>query len=346
MSPKGKFKISLVGPTTIMGKEIKNLLEGEMFNDSEIQLLDSAELEGVITEYHGEARLVTAVERESFIHSDIIFLCCGMKDALKYFSFPRKKNSFVIDFSMVARERSSVPIVNCNINRKDIKKHSRIISSPHPITMTLTNLLYPLDQAFGIKCATANVFNPVSALGEKAIEELYQQTVNILNFKEIPKDVFRNQLAFNLIPDFPLDPESEEWSLDAKISEEIPAILGWEENRVTIRIILVPVFHCHSFSLHIIFQNNISLEDITGALNEKEWIKFLPKRDARITPVGIAGHQEIHVSNLFEDGLSPKGFWLWSVSDNLLSGCASNAIKIMECLISNKHSSSLKMDKK
>lgn len=323
----------------MMGKEIRSLLEKGPWANSEISFLDSAEFEGVLTKYCGEARPVTAIEKESFIHSDIIFLCCRRRDARRYFSFPRKKRSFIIDFSMAAIEDNIAPVVNCNVNVKDIKKHSGIISSPHPITMTLTNLLYPLDQAFGVQYASANVLRPVSDLGEKGIEELYHQTVHILNFNEVPKSVFKNQLVFNLIPDFSVVQELEEKGFDTRIGEEIPAILGWETKKLAIRMLLVPVFHCHSFSLHINFQGNITRADIADVLSKQEWIRYTARKDAEVTPVGIAGRQEIHVSNLFGDGLSPRGFWLWSVSDNLLSGCASNAIKIAEYSVSYKLSS-------
>ncbi len=333
---KGKFRISIVGATSLMGKEIKSSLEASPLADSEVSLLDSKECEGVITEYQGEARLVSVVNKDSFVHSDIIFLCCRREEAEKYLTFPRKNTSFVIDFSIMSWEDHSAPIINCSINIQDIKKHHGIIASPHPITMMLSSLLFPLDRAFGIQYASINVFSPVSIFGEEAIEELYQQTVNLLNFKEIPKEIFKNQLVFNIIPDFHEERLSKENSIETKISEEIPAILGWKSRKLAIRIILVPVFHCHSLSLHLRFHKNLEAADIVNELGKTERIKWTSQAEAAATPVSVAGKQEIHLSTLKEDGLSPKGFWLWSVSDHLLSGCASNAIQIAEYLVSEK----------
>lgn len=337
MLGKGKIKIALVGSTSIIGKEVCSLLETSTLAGSEVTLLDSKEFEGVLSEYRGEARLVTAVNRDSFVHSDIIFLCCRGEEAREYVSFPRKKISFVIDFFMRSWGDCEAPVINCNINMQDIKKHQGVISSPHPIALMLSNLLFPLDRAFGINIASINVFSPVSVFGEQAIEELYQQTVNLLNFKEIPKEIFRNQLVFNIIPDYTEVQTPKKNSLTIKISEEILAILGWKNRKIAIKIILVPVFHSYSSSLHIKFQKDIEGNDLAQALAGKEWIKWIPEGEAAATPVGVAGQQKMHLSNLEEDGLSPKGYWLWSVSDHLLTECASNAIKIAEYLVSEKH---------
>jgi aspartate-semialdehyde dehydrogenase len=319
-----------------MGKEVKSSLEASPLAGSEVGLLDSKEHEGMITEYRGEARFISAVNKESFIRSDVIFLCCSRGEAKRYIAFPRKRKSFVIDFSMMSREDYAAPLINCSINMQDIKKHQGIVASPHPITMMLSNLFSPLDQVFGIQNASVNVFSPVSILGEEAIEELYQQTINLLNFKEMPKEIFKNQLVFNVIPDFAEKRASKENSLERKITEEVPAILGWKSKKLTIRIILVPVFHCHSFSLHLTFRKDLKAVDIVKELENTKGVRWIPQGEAAPTPVSVAGRQEIHLSNLQEDGLSAKGFWLWCVSDHLLSGCASNAIKLAEYLVSEK----------
>ncbi len=320
----------------MIGKEVSTLLEKSALADSDVTLLDSKENEGVISEYGGEARLVAVADEDSLVRSDIIFLCCRGEEARKYFAFPRKKRSLLIDFSRISWEAYKAPLINYGINKQDMKKHQGIISSPHPITMMLSNLLFPLDQTFGIQSASVNVFSPVSVFGEQAIEELYQQTVNILNFKEIPKEFFKNQLVFNIIPGFTEEQSSNYVSLDSKISEEILAILGWRNKKLAIRIILVPVFHCHSFSLHIKFDKDTGERDLVRTLAEREGIKWIPKGEAAATPVSVAGQQKMYLSNLERDGLSPAGYWIWSVSDHLLSGCASNAIKIAEYLVSEK----------
>lgn len=334
---KGKIKIALVGSTSIIGKEVCSLLETSTLADSEVDLLDSKEFEGVISEYRGEARLVTSVKKDSFLHSDLIFLCCRREEAREYICFPRKKSSYLIDFSMESRKDRVAPVINCGINIQDIKRNQGILTSPHPIAMMLSNLLFPLDRAFGIHFATVNVFSPVSAFGEKAIEELYQQTVNLLNFKEIPKEIFKEQLAFNIIPDFTEEQMSKKNSLTAKISEEIFAILGWKSRKLAIKIIVVPVFHCHSSSLHVRFSKQVGRDDLAQVLADHEGINWIPEGEVAATPVRVAGQQGMQLSNIEEDGLSPKGYWLWSVSDHVLSGCASNAIRMAEHLVSKKH---------
>ena len=52
----------------------------------------------------------------------------------------------------------------------------------------------------GLREATVVVFQPASAAGAGGVEELYQQSVSLLNFHDLPRAVFGRQIAFNLVP--------------------------------------------------------------------------------------------------------------------------------------------------
>ena len=45
----------------------------------------------------------------------------------------------------------------------------------------------------------ATVFEPASEHGQKGMDELHEQTVNLLSFQPLPKKVFDTQVAFNMV---------------------------------------------------------------------------------------------------------------------------------------------------
>ena len=49
------------------------------------------------------------------------------------------------------------------------------------------------------KRVVATVFEPASEHGQKGMDELHEQTVNLLSFQQLPKKVFDTQVAFNMV---------------------------------------------------------------------------------------------------------------------------------------------------
>ena len=50
-----------------------------------------------------------------------------------------------------------------------------------------------------MKRVVATVFEPASEHGQKGMDELHEQTVNLLSFQQLPKKVFDTQVAFNMV---------------------------------------------------------------------------------------------------------------------------------------------------
>ena len=75
-----------------------------------------------------------------------------------------------------------------------------VIASPASIALTL--ILNRLHPRHPIARVVAHVFEPASERGKPGLDELQQQTVNLLSFKGQPKTIFDAQLAFNLLARF------------------------------------------------------------------------------------------------------------------------------------------------
>ena len=45
------------------------------------------------------------------------------------------------------------------------------------------------------------MMEPASEYGRAAMDELHQQTVNLLSFQTLPREQYDTQVAFNLLPE-------------------------------------------------------------------------------------------------------------------------------------------------
>jgi len=61
-------------------------------------------------------------------------------------------------------------------------------------------VLKPIHDVAKIKRVVVTTFQAVSGTGKKAMDELLQQTVDLLNFKDITIQVYPHQIAFNVLP--------------------------------------------------------------------------------------------------------------------------------------------------
>ena len=69
------------------------------------------------------------------------------------------------------------------------------------------------------------------------------QTINLLNQGEVPKDVFPNRLAFNLIPGVgTISGAGEESSCEKVLGNQIRVILDEADMQVQMTGVYVPVF--------------------------------------------------------------------------------------------------------
>jgi len=111
-----------------------------------------------------------------------------------------KSGCVVIDNSSQWRMNAEVPLVVPEVNAHDLKWHKGIIANPNCSTIQMVVVLKPIHDVAKIKRVVVTTFQAVSGTGKKAMDELLQQTVDLLNFKDITIQVYPHQIAFNVLP--------------------------------------------------------------------------------------------------------------------------------------------------
>lgn len=104
---------------------------------------------------------------------------------------------------------------------------------------------------------------------------------------------------------------------------------------VTATCVRVPVFIGHAEAINVEFEEAIDDRKARDALKKAPGITVIDHRvdEGYVTPVEVAGEDDVYVSRIRRDTTVKHGLSLWVVGDNLRKGAALNAVQIAETLI-------------
>lgn len=337
--PLRERRIAVVGASGQVGRMLLNLLAERHVPFSNIVGMASNKSHGRKISYGDD----DVVELSALNHHiqwsdfDIVFFAAGSKISAEWAPKAIEAGCFVVDKSSFFRLCSDIPLVVPEVNAKEIFcAHKGLVSNPNCVAIPLLVVLNAL-QHYGereIESVTVSTYQSVSGAGQAGMMALDRQTgrhhMNILMQKQGVHDdasPFMRPIAFNVIPHIDvMNPETGSTGEEEKIAQEIKKIL---DIPVCVTCVRVPVFVGHSMSVHIQFKKPITVSAARTALEQESAIE-LDGPHTYTTPVECSNTDEIHVSRVRNDGLSPKGLMLWIACDNLRKGAALNAIQIAE----------------
>jgi len=228
-----------------------------------------------------------------------------------------------------------VPLVVPEVNSSALQAHHGLIANPNCSTIQMVVALNPLHEAVRIRRIVVTTFQSVSGTGKDAMDELAEQSQQLLNFENPKPNVYPHHIAFNCLPhidDFlPTGYTKEEM----KMVQETRKIMGDSSIQVTATTVRVPVFIGHSESINIETEKKLTVNEARAILSMASGVQVYdaPDRGLYPLPKDVAGTDAVYVGRLREDESIPNGLNLWVVADNLRKGAALNAVQIAEELV-------------
>ena len=325
------MKIAIVGATGNVGRKIIEVLEQKKLLVEDLRLLASKKSAGKELLFNGKKIKVQNLEDFDFSKVDITFFSAGKKISESY-AVKAAKFSVVIDNSSYFRMDPDVPLIVPQVNKHHISNLKKnIIANPNCSTAQMVIVLKPLHDLFDIKRVVVSTYQSVSGAGKASMDELIEQTRDILAEKKVSSKNFTKQIAFNAIPhidDFLDDGYTKE---EIKMINETKKILD-HKIELTATCVRIPVMVSHSESLNIEFNKTVSLSEVRKVLAKAPGCKIIddPTNNMYATPIDSAGKNETFISRIRQDKSNKNSINLWIVSDNLLRGAALNAVEIAE----------------
>ncbi len=337
LKKKNKYVVAVAGATGTVGREMLEILEERNFPVADLVPLASERSEGERIQFGALSRTVGKLTRDSLQGVDIALFSVGSERSREFAPAAVQAGAVVIDNSSAFRMEPQVPLVVPEVNAGDIVKHKGIIANPNCSTIALVMALKPIHDAARIKRVVVTTFQSVSGTGKKAMDELAQQTVALLNFKDVETKVYPHQIAFNCIPHIDDFLENGSTREEMKMVNETRKILGDDTIRVTATAVRVSVFRGHSESVNIETEKKVSANEARALLSGAPGVVVFddPRKNVYPLAIEVTGKDEIYVGRIREDESAENGINLWIVSDNVRKGAALNAVQIAELLIKN-----------
>jgi len=310
--------VAILHPTGLPGKELRETIEAR-HPDWDLRLLSTREDEiGTLTEIAGAAALVGRFEPESLEGVPVAFFCGAMAGNRPLLAeLPAGTTAIVLSYDATVED--GLPIV-AGVNTEAIGA-GRVLLSPHPAAVLLAHLLHPLRE-LAPEEAVATVIQPASMRDDAGLEELFEQTRQIVAMtRRTPTPVFGAQLAFNLLP-VPLPADA--------VAAQLRSVLGGPPPPA-LQILQGAVFHSVSASLYVRCAGKPSLQAFRKALSGHPILEPA-ERPRHLGPIDAAASDKILYGAVRKDEAG-GGFWLWAVMDNLTRGGALNAIEIAEAVL-------------
>lgn len=311
--------LALFHPGALLGKEMREAIDRSESPWNEVRLLTTDEDEvGTLTEVGGGATFVKHYEPDSLHGVDAVVLA-GPAKASRVILADLPTGITVVTLSPDAEPEDGRPVV-AGVNLAAAQAGERLVS-PHPAAVLLAHLLHPL-RALGIEEAVATVVQSASTSDEPGIEELFEQTKEILTFSERKKaKVFGAQLAFNLLPTPPAAGE--------KVAQAVRAVLAELPGRLAVQLLQGGFFHGFAVSLYVRLALSPSVQVVRKALSAHSYLEGAA--DPRhLGPVDAATQEKVLVGGVRAE--PSGGFWIWAAMDNLTRGGALNALEILEAV--------------
>ena len=335
-------RVAIVGASSLLGKELKQVLEDRNFPASDVILLDESVMAGTLTEAAGEPTFIRALEEDSFEGARFVFFAGTPADAERNWRTAQAAGATVIDLTGALSAASSGSVAIASIpSLASVLPASEPNPSPTPVAYASPTA--PVIVACTLAAGFAKfrpqrivllLFPPVSDRDQAGIEELESQTTSLLSFREIDRTVFDAQIAFNLLARHGEASKPRIEDMRAAVARDVSRYLRGRAPMPAIQLVQAPVFYGYAFAAYADFAPSSPAESF-GQLEAAFaglGVKVAAPDDASPTNVSVAGENEIHLARVEPDPSVESGAWIWGAVDNLRLA-ATNAVRIAEELV-------------
>jgi aspartate-semialdehyde dehydrogenase len=324
-------RIVIAGASSLLGAELKSLLEQSRFAASELGLLDEELAAGTLTEAAGEPAVIRPVEEDSFDRARFVFFTGSPEFTRANLALAQRSGAVIVDLSGYS---ASLPETNPWLQKLESLRPQpppekfQLVTIPSASAEALIRLTLAL-QGLELRSMSAIVFQPVSAWGRPGIEELETQTSQLLAIQAPGKQLFDAQVAFNTLDRFGATSRFDLGRSLTTIRAEVHSC--WRGHTVfpAIQLIHVPVFYGVTFSACAELASSADATRIQSACKDAGF--SMTRTPDSPNNLSVAEETSMQLAEPEPDTAKPGTWWFWGAADNIRLP-AWNAVKFAETL--------------
>jgi len=330
------MRVAVVGATGAVGSTMLGVMRERGFPADEVVAFASERSVGRQIDWGDKVLSCSALSDKTIQGFDIALFSAGGSTSGEWAPRFADAGAVVVDNSSRWRMDDTVPLVVAEVNPEALEKHNGIVANPNCSTMQMVVALKPILDAAGIERLVITTCQSVSGTGQRAVEELHEQTEAVIEAREVPAPaVYPHQIAFNVLPHAGTFPEGSDYTdEELKLVNETRKILGQPGIGVSATCTRVPVYTGHSESVNVQTREPLSPEECRDLLAGFPGVVVMDDPARGIYPLAIdaAGRDDVLVGRIRRDPSHERCLNLWIVGDNLRKGAATNAVQLAELL--------------
>ena len=316
------YKIAIAGASTLVGRELKDALSESPLAAANFVLLDDEEAQGQLDQVGDEITFVQAIAPDAFDHIDFTFFCGPENLTRKHWRDALRAGSTVLDLSGALDQEAGVvvraPLLGSEAATADL--FTPAVVPAHPAALALALVLERLQQAAPVRIAYATLLQPASEFGRAALDELHQQSMSLLSFQGMPRNLYDAQAAYNLLAGLGESAKASLGAVDARVRRHYAALSAGRWPVLALQVVHAPVFHGHAFSIAIELERPVELAALEEAMSGGRVDLVLEDTDSP-SNLAATGQDDVLVRLRPEQGTHNSSqvsrLWLWAASDNL-----------------------------
>jgi aspartate-semialdehyde dehydrogenase len=160
------------------------------------------------------------------------------------------------------------------------------------------------------------------------MDELHQQTVNLLSFQNLPREQYDAQVAYNLVSGVGESAKVNLADVDTRVRRHYAALAKNRLPELALQLVQAPVFHGYTFSIAVELERPVEISALEDALGGDHLDLVLEDTDSP-SNLAATGQDDVLVRIRPEHGernsTQVSRLWLWAASDNLRMN-AQNAV--------------------
>src|SRR3989304_6616343 len=333
------MKVAIVGASGAVGQAFLKILEQRNFPLEELVLFGSSRSAGKTYNFRGKPLKVKELQHnDDFKNIGIALTSAGAGTSREYEKTITKHGAVMIDNSSAFRMDEDVPLVVPEVNAEDCKNRPRnVIANPNCSTIQMVVALKPIEDLSHITRIHLSTYQAASGAGAAAMDELAEQTRQLVNNEKPTINKFQYQLAFNIIPQVDVFLDNDYTKEEMKTHHETRKIMH-SDVMVSSTCVRVPVMRAHSEAIWLETEKTLSVDEVKASYAKAKGVVVEddPANKKYPMPLFVANKDDVYVGRIRKDITNPKGLTLWCVGDQIRKGAALNAVQIAEYLIKEK----------
>ena len=316
--------VAVVGGDTLLARELRELL-AETRPAPRVELISG--VGEPLNSEEEEPVVMVPLAAASFEGAAVAFLAGSHASSRKALKIAPKKTA-LIDLTSALEEQPNARLRAPYAEKAAMKNLGAVQVIAHPAAIAMAMFLTRLSECAPLRRSIIHVFEPASERGQKGLDELQQQNVAVLSFQKLKTDVFDTQLAFAMLARYGEEADEPLEGIEQRVERHLASLLAaWDGIPMpSIRVIQAPVFHGHSFSAWVEFEENPGVEALQSALSGNG---IDVRSDDPPTNIGVAGQDGLSVGGIAVDPNQARACWFWMASDNFRLS-AENAVAVMK----------------